>query len=187
MSPRRVWVAIAADAAAWACVQLVSGYVAHRLPDRVLDREGWLLRERAWERGGCFYVEVARIRRWKGLLPEAGAFFAGGVSKRNLHGRGGDDLARLARETRRAELGHWLMMAPTPLFVALNRPLLAPFMAGYAVSVNLPCIAAQRYNRIRLRRARERLQRRPTAVAVTGRLSDARTTGAAGPVIRPPT
>ena len=161
MSQRPLWAAVAADAAAWACVQLGAGYLAHRMPDRILERDGWLLRERVWEGGGRFYVDVARIRRWKGLLPEAGAFFAGGVSKRSLGGRGPDDLARLARETRRAELAHWLMMVPTPLFVARNRPLLAPFMLLYALAVNVPCIAAQRYNRIRLRRARRRSLRQP--------------------------
>lgn len=156
MSPRPLWAAVAADAAAWACVQVGAGYVAHRLPDRLLAADTWLLRERAWERGGRFYVETARIRRWKSLLPEAGAFFAGGVSKRTLPGRTCAHLDLLARETRRAELAHWLMLLPTPVFMALNRPLLVPFMPAYALAVNLPCIAAQRYNRIRLRRAAAR-------------------------------
>ena len=160
MSQRPLWLAVAADAAAWACVQVGTGYLAHRIPDRFLDRDGWLLRERAWEREGRFYVEVARIRRWKNLLPEAGAVFAGGVSKRSLGGRSAGDLDRLARETRRAELVHWLIMVPTPVFVACNRLLLAPFMPVYALAVNLPCIAAQRYNRIRLLRAGERARRR---------------------------
>lgn len=154
---RPLWIAVAVDAVAWAFVQVGTGYIAHRLPDRVLDHDSWLLRERAWERGGRFYVETVRIRRWKGLLPEAGAFFAGGVSKRSLGGRTGENLARLARETRRAELAHWLMMVPTPVFVACNRALLAPFMPLYALAVNVPCIAAQRYNRIRIRRAAARL------------------------------
>lgn len=159
MSARPLWTVVAVDAAAWALVQVGAGYVGHRLPDRLLEGDGRLLSERRWERGGRFYVETARIRRWKRLLPEAGAFFAGGVSKRRLPGRGADDLALLARETRRAELVHWLAMAPTPVFVALNPPILAPFMLGYALAVNLPCIAAQRYNRIRLVRAAGRATR----------------------------
>ena len=161
MSPRPLWMAVAADAVAWAFVQVGTGYLGHRLPARTLDAERWLLRERGWERQGRFYVDVVRIRRWKGLLPEAGSFFAGGVSKRNLIGRSADDLARLTRETRRAELVHWIIMVPTPLFVVLNRPLLAPFMPVYALATNLPCIAAQRYNRIRLQRAGRRLLHGP--------------------------
>ena len=153
MTPRRRLLAtVAADAAAWACVQAAAGYLVHRLPDHVLDRDRWLWRERVWERGGRFYVEAAGIRRWKALLPEAGAAFEGGFDKRHLRGRGAADLERLARETRRAELGHWLAVVPAPLFVRCNPPVLAPFMVLYALAVNLPCVAAQRYNRIRLRR-----------------------------------
>ena len=165
MSLRRLLPVVGADAAAWACVQVGSGYLAHRLPDRVLDHDGWLLRERRWERGGRFYVETARIRRWKALLPEAGDVFAGGLSKRALPGRAEADLTALLRETRRAELAHWLMVAPTPLFVIANPAVLAPCMAVYALAVNLPCIAAQRYNRIRLRRTLARAGRAGGRVA----------------------
>ena len=160
MSRGRLLTVIALDAAAWAAVQAGTGYLAHRLPVRLLDRDRWLWRERGWERGGRFYADVARIRRWKRYLPEAGAAFRGGFDKRHLRGRAPEDLARFAVETRRAELGHWLALLPAPVFVALNPPLLAPFMAAYALAVNLPCIAAQRYNRIRLRRAASRVRPR---------------------------
>lgn len=158
MSGRRLAAVVAADAAAWAAVQVGAGYLAHRLPARLLDRERWLWRERPWERGGRLYADVARIRRWKGLLPEAGAAFAGGFDKRRLQGRGAADLERFAVETRRAELAHWLAVLPAPAFVALNPAALAPFMAVYPLVANLPCIAAQRYNRIRLRRVAARLR-----------------------------
>ncbi len=172
------------DAVAWAGVQVAAGYLVHRLPDAPLESDGWLLRERSWERGGRLYTDVLRIRRWKRLLPEAGAVFAGGFDKRHLAGRDPDALRRHARETRRAELAHWLAMAPTPLFVGRNPPLLAPFMVLYGVAVNAPCIAAQRYNRIRLRRAEERLLRRPPGPGAgdaprTGPRSPARPAGAA--------
>ncbi|HVM04537.1 MAG TPA: hypothetical protein VM242_05140 [Acidimicrobiales bacterium] len=160
MTRGRLLAVIALDAAAWAAVQVGTGYVSHRLPLRLLDRDGWLWRERRWEQGGRFYVDVARIRRWKRFLPEAGAAFEGGFDKRRLRGRAPADLERFAAETRRAELGHWLALLPAPVFVALNPPLLAPFMAAYPLAVNLPCIAAQRYNRIRLRRAAGRLRAR---------------------------
>ena len=161
MSRRPLWMAIAIDAGAWACVQVGAGYVVHRLPERVLAEDNWLLRQRRWERDGRFYVDIVGIRKWKGLLPEAGAVFAGGVSKRSLRGTDTGSLERLARETRRAELGHWLMIVPAPAFVALNRLLLMPFMVLYPLAVNLPCIAAQRYNRIRLTRVVRRRTRPP--------------------------
>ncbi len=155
MRPGSLHRAILADALAWAAVQTATGYLVHRLPPNRLAGDGWLFRQRAWERGGRFYSEVMRIRRWKGLLPEAGHVFAGGFDKRRLAAAGGH-LAAHARETRRAELGHWLALLPTPAFVAANPPPLAPFMVLYAAAVNLPCIATQRYNRIRLERVLSR-------------------------------
>ncbi len=151
------------DAVAWAAVQVGAGYVAHRLPDRWLERDRGPLREAAWERGGAFYVEALRIRRWKHLLPEAGAVFAGGFDKRRLGPATADQLERHVRESRRAEVTHWLALAPTPVFVACNPPLLAVLMPVYAIAVNGPCIAAQRYNRIRLCRTGKRLRRRQAA------------------------
>ncbi len=143
---------LAANAMAWAAVQVSTGYLVHRLPDRFLDRDTWLFRQRRVERGDDLYTRTLRIRRWKAMLPEAGDVFAGGFDKSRLLRLEGGHLERHLLETRRAELGHWLALAPTPLFVVANPPWLAPFVALYALAVNGPCIAAQRYNRLRLRR-----------------------------------
>ena len=99
------------------------------------------------ERGGRLY-ERLRIRRWKDRLPEAGALFAGGVSKRRLAA----DLERFAAETRRAEYGHWLAMACAPVFALWNPLMGVVLMATYSVVVNAPFIAIQRYNRQRAQR-----------------------------------
>ncbi|HEY1278804.1 MAG TPA: hypothetical protein VGF22_03970 [Acidimicrobiales bacterium] len=144
--------AVAVDAAAWCAVQIASGYAVHLLPDRRLDADGWLWRERRFERGGRFYRRTLRVPRWKHLLPEAGRVFAGGFDKRSLHRRDFDYLDQYRRETRRAELGHWLALAPLPLFALWNPPVLWPAMALYATAVNLPCIVSQRYNRLRISR-----------------------------------
>jgi glycosyl-4,4'-diaponeurosporenoate acyltransferase len=62
------------------------------------------------------------IRRWKDRLPEAGALFAGGVSKRRVPRLTTDGLQRFAAETRRAEYGHVACAAAAPLFVLWNPP-----------------------------------------------------------------
>lgn len=183
--------AVFADAVAWALVQAGAGYVVHRLPVSGLVHDTWLFRERRWERGGRFYVEVLQIRRWKHLIPDAGDFFAGGFDKARLVTHDPEHLSAHARETRRAELGHWLAMVPAPVFVAANPPVLAPCMALYAAAVNLPCIAAQRYNRLRLERVLRRLGasqknqgRRATAENSLGRRRNA--CAPAGPPTRSP-
>lgn len=143
---------MALDFVAWAAVHAATGYLAHRLPDRVYDSDRWLWRARQFEDGGRFYVRRLAIRRWKHLLPDAGTWFVGGFAKRHLAEAGAGYLSTFERETRRAELGHWLALVSAPLFALWNPARAMVWMQGYALAANLPCILAQRYNRIRLQR-----------------------------------
>lgn len=140
------------DVAAWAVFHAGTGYAVHRLGDRTLVRDWWLLRPRRFEDGGRWYRDRVRINSWKDRVPEAGALFAGGVSKRRLPSRDTAGLRLLARETRRAELGHWAAMACGPVFLLWNPPVAATVLVGYGVAINLPFIMIQRYNRERLMR-----------------------------------
>lgn len=153
---RRVWswhLTALADVGAIAAAHGVAGYVAHRLPVDALRHDTWPLRPRAWEREGRAYRSVG-IDRWKGRLPEAGALFDGGVSKRTLR-PGADGLHELVRESRRAELAHWGALACGPLFALWNPPPLAAALLLYSVGANTPFIAIQRYNRQRAQRVLE--------------------------------
>lgn len=140
------------DIVAWGLVHAGSGYLAHRVPVRWLARDRWLFRERRAERGGRLYTRTLRIARWKDRLPEAGALFAGGISKRHVTGAADGGLERFVVETRRAELAHWLAAAAGPLFALWNPPAVVPVMVLYGVLVNAPFIVVQRYNRIRASR-----------------------------------
>lgn len=152
-------VTLVVDVVAWGAFHALTGYAAHRLPDRRLARDGWLLRQRRFEDGGRFYRRRLRIQRWKDRLPEAGALFAGGMSKRALPAYDAAGLELFARETRRAELGHWWALACGPVFVLWNPPLAAALLIGYGVVVNLPFILIQRYNRFRIEALLGRLGR----------------------------
>ena len=157
MSPLQI---VAVDAAVWAGWSAVVGYSAHRLPRARLAHDATLTRLRPWERQGRIYERFG-IRRWKDRVPELGAAFRGGVSKRALGGRGTATLAEFAAETRRAELVHWAIPLVTPVFALWNPPWLLGAMVAYAVVANLPCLVIQRYNRGRAlrmvdRRARHR-------------------------------
>jgi glycosyl-4,4'-diaponeurosporenoate acyltransferase len=151
-------VTVAVDVVAWGFFHSTTGYAAHRLDDRRLSREGWWLRPRSFETADR-YRRWLRINRWKDRLPEAGALFAGGVSKRQLPSYDVAGLELFVRETRRAELGHWWAMACSPLFVLWNPPLAAGILVTYGVLVNLPFILIQRYNRIRTTALLARLAR----------------------------
>jgi glycosyl-4,4'-diaponeurosporenoate acyltransferase len=150
---------VAVDVVAWAAFHASTGYLVHRLPACRFASDTFLTRPRRFEGDGRLYTRTFAIKRWKGRLPEAGGLFAGGFDKRRLRGSSVDDLERFATETRRAEVGHWLAAAAAPLFFLWNPLAVGAVMLVYAVAANGPCIAAQRYNRLRLvriiRRARE--------------------------------
>ena len=151
---------VLSDILAWAIIHTVTGYAAHRLPAHRLTRDAWMHRPRGFERGGGFYRDTLAIHRWKDRVPEAGAIFAGGVSKRALPSLDDGGLLVFVRETRRAELGHWWALAASPVFALWNPPLAVVLLLGYAVASNLPCITIQRYNRLRLQQLIARRQGR---------------------------
>lgn len=142
---------VALNVAAWAGVHAGTGWYVHRLPLHRVERDTWLWRARGWELDGRVYERLA-VRSWKDRLPEAGDLFAGGMSKRRLPSPAPEGLHRFAAETRRAELGHWLAAVAGPLFLLWNPPLIAAVMVVYGLAANLPFIAVQRYNRLRIAR-----------------------------------
>ena len=152
---------VVVDVVAWGVFHAGTGYAAHRLGDDRLDREGWLLRPRAFEVGGRWYRRRLHINRWKDRVPEAGGLFAGGLSKRHLpaYDDAGLRAVRARDPARRARAtgGRW---AAAPLFVLWNPPLASALLITYGVGVNLPFIAIQRYNRFRTGAILERRARR---------------------------
>lgn len=123
--------------------------------------DGPLTRLRGWERDGLVYARFG-IRRWKGRLPDLGGVFGG---RRKHPGERRDPAAwsEMAAETRRAERAHWLILLALPAEAVLRGGVILAPMAAYAAVANLPCIAAQRYNRGRLLALAERRQRRQAA------------------------
>lgn len=146
------WAAALVNVAAAIAVHVGAGYAAHRWPLHRLQEDGPLLRIRPWEQGGRWYERVLHIKRWKDRVPEAGAVFAGGTSKRALGRLDADGLWRFAAETRRAERSHWLAMVVGPLAMIWNPWAGMIAMWCYALFVNLPFVAIQRYNRARIKR-----------------------------------
>jgi len=151
-------VGVALNVGLWASAQVLAGYRAHRLPLERLQHDRGLLRLRPFEAEGRWYERTLHISRWKDRLPEAGAFFDGGMTKRTLPGRSAGGLERFAAETRRAEIAHWTSFVCLPLCVVWNGALGIALMCLYGLIVNVPLIAIQRYNRGRTERI---LRRRP--------------------------
>jgi glycosyl-4,4'-diaponeurosporenoate acyltransferase len=155
-----VW---AANILGWPVIQISISYVSLRLPAERFVADNWITAPRGWERGGRVYKDWFRIRKWKQLLPD-GAPWLGGFSKKKLDAREQEYLDQFLVETRRAEVAHWCMLFCFPVFFLWNPPWACCVMCAYAVAANLPCIVAQRYNRMaiaRLAHNRSRLIARP--------------------------
>lgn len=135
----------------WPLIHLAVACVALRLPPHFFAHDGWLTKRRRWELDGRLYRDWLAIRKWKSLLPD-GAPWLGGFAKKKVSGRDSYYLAEFLAETRRAELAHWCMLGCLPIFFMWNPPWAGLVMTGYALAANLPCILAQRYNRIVLDR-----------------------------------
>ena len=83
----------------WLLWSLLVGYLGHRLPDSALDHDNLWTRPRPWGEPLAFYEQRLAIRRWKVWLPDAGAFFPGGLRKGALVGRDRQRLEQLLAET----------------------------------------------------------------------------------------
>jgi glycosyl-4,4'-diaponeurosporenoate acyltransferase len=141
-----VWIGFL-DAGGCCAVQLGLAWVFTNLPIKLFNPGS----EFAWERSGAIYQSVFRVKSWLGYLPDGGGWFAGGFSKGKLRAKDRDYLLRFIRETWRGELCHWTALAFMPLFFLWNLFWADVVIIAYAIAANLPCIIAQRYNRIRLR------------------------------------
>lgn len=145
-------IVVAANVLGWPLIHISIGSVAVRLPRSLFEHDNWLTAPRSWEGGGRIYRKRLAIRIWKSKLPD-GAPWLGGMAKKHMMRRSPSLLAELVIETRRAEIAHWSMLGCAPVFFVWNPPWACFIMAAYAIVVNLPCIVAQRFNRINLVRA----------------------------------
>jgi glycosyl-4,4'-diaponeurosporenoate acyltransferase len=136
---------IALNVGGWAAIQLLCAWAFTRMP---ADRFG-APRPFAWERNGRIYDRLFHPRKWKHLLPEGAAWFAGGITKSGLLSRDPATRRAFMRETWRGELCHWCAMAWTPVFFLWNPWWADLIIVAYALGANMPCILVQRYNRAR--------------------------------------
>jgi glycosyl-4,4'-diaponeurosporenoate acyltransferase len=138
---------VAVNIGAWFVLHMVVAYGGTLLPISLFRTDNWLFRTRRWEHEGRFYDAAFRVRSWKGRLPDGAGLFRQGFRKKSLSRADPRYIETFARETCRAELVHWLVLASSLLFFIWNSPGVGAIMILYAVLANGPCIIAQRYNR----------------------------------------
>jgi glycosyl-4,4'-diaponeurosporenoate acyltransferase len=146
---------VTANVLGWPAIHVVLVWLFLRLPDECFAQGSWLTRQRRLERSGQLYRTTFAVQRMKKLLPD-GAPWLGGRSKRKVNGRSSAELNTFMMETRRAELAHWCMLLCTPVFYLWNPRWACMVMTAYGIAANIPCILAQRANRITIGRILQR-------------------------------
>jgi glycosyl-4,4'-diaponeurosporenoate acyltransferase len=111
----------------------------------------------AWEKNGRFYDSMG-IRQWHNKLPDMSRILPFAMpSKKVPAGATVEQLDNMVRETCIAEVVHWFLV-PAGLPGLIIWPSgINTFLWLLNSVCNLPFVAAQRYNRPRLQRLRQRL------------------------------
>jgi len=151
--------AIVINITVWLVIHLGVGMSTPRMRPNLFNPQSWLYRQRNWERGGKTYKSLLKIKKWKRLLPDGVAVFKGGLRKKHLDKTDAAYVQRYIVETCRAEFTHWVIFLFAFIFFVWNDWWIGLIMVAYGLATNMPCIIAQRYNRVRLQRMYERYNR----------------------------
>lgn len=146
-----VWIVII-DVVLWFVIHMSVAYLITVLPEKLINTNSWIYKQRKLEKGGIIYEKLFKIKIWKSRLPDGAALFKKGFAKKKILSKKEEYLKRFILETCRGELVHWIVILFSPLFFIWNWWWVGIIMIFYAIIANLPCILVQRYNRIRISR-----------------------------------
>lgn len=147
---------ILSDIAIVAGLSILIGATAPRWPDRWLSRNRGPMRLPFPRRESTFRaLGVTWLAR---TLPEFGAIF-GGQSKASIPGRDAESLQRYLTEVRRAEWVHLLSMITFIPIAFFNPWWLTLVFVVITIAGNIPFLLILRYNRLRLTRLLDRMNR----------------------------
>ncbi len=113
-----------------------------------------------WENNGSIYIKKLNIKKWKDFLPQHIA--KGGFSKKHLKcdGKSNKEYINIfILETCRAEWNHLMCCMYFIISLFINSFYYALIFSIIPIIANLPFIAIQRYNRIRLKRLNQKCTR----------------------------
>lgn len=144
-----VWLLIV-NIMAWLLIHFVVSAFCFKIPLCFFLKDTVFLRIAEWERNGKVWNEFFLVKKWKRYLIDGSSIAKKSYDKRHLHGWGRKDLLIFAAETKRAEMTHWLIMLPAPLFFLWNPDWAGWINIVYAFLANMPFIITQRYNRGRI-------------------------------------
>lgn len=148
----------------WLIFHLLAALICLKMPDRTFSNQSFFFKTYGFEKDGHFYNKVFCVSKWKHLLPDGGMVFKKhGFRKKRLEDFSKETLSRFLIESARGELTHWLSILPFWIFGFIAPPQVIFYMLIYSLLANMPCIIAQRYNRPRVQRLLNKMQKNNTA------------------------
>lgn len=139
----------------WHCAVF---FICISVQDTFFSHNKLLYKPHKWEKNGRFYSRVLRINRWKDSLPQHTG--KGGFSKVHLDNVSTGYLESFITETCRGEWNHTLNCLFAVVIFVLNDIPVSLVLSFLLLLGNIPYIMIQRYNRFRLLRLYERIQRK---------------------------
>ncbi|MBC3889021.1 hypothetical protein GH810_11920 [Acetobacterium paludosum] len=140
----------------WPIFQIVPAVVCLNLPERFFSSSSYFYQTHKWEKNGLIYKQLFKVNKWKRFLPESSALIKGSYNKKSLESFSKASMNQFLLESCRAEMIHLLAILPFWVFGLFTPPMVIFWMLIYALTVNLPCIIVQRYNRPRIIRLLEK-------------------------------
>lgn len=153
-----IWI-VALSTILWVLFQFSAEHISHKVPDRWLSSDNFFFSEKQWEQDGKIYLKIFKVKKWKKYLPDGAGYKKGGYRKKEIHDFCEENLKIFLLESCRAELNHILAITPFWVFGLFAPATIIPYMFIYALLVNIPCIITQRYNRPRIIRTIERINK----------------------------
>lgn len=136
-------------------------FLGEKLPRSKLDPDRFPFRSFAWEREGLIYERLG-IKRWKTRIPDMSKYIRRTFAKQGNLMRDPGHLRKLVAETCSAELVHWMLILVSPVFAVLMDEYGVPAMLIY-IAGNMLFVIIQRYNRPRIQKIIQRIEKRKCA------------------------
>ena len=135
---------------AWLVLHFTISLLCFKIPLRYFLHDVAFFRIAGWEENGKIWNRLFSVKKWKVHLIDGSTIAKKSYNKSHLHGTKMQDLIVFAAETKRAEMTHWLLILPAPLFFLWNPVWAGWINLAYALFANIPFIITQRYNRGRI-------------------------------------
>lgn len=133
-------------------------FIGERLPRELFHPDRFPFASFAWENDGKIYEKI-KIQQWKTYAPDMSKYLRRTFAKQGNLVRDPDHLRRLVQETCSAEMVHWALLLASPVFYFCV-DYIGWFVLPVYVLGNLVPIIIQRYNRPRILKIIQRIEKR---------------------------